>query len=333
MYIQREEILKKIAERFATFSNVVTIQNREGYTDINKSSERLFIDILNLIYRIKLRDMNEIQNNYPAIDLGDYSSGICVQVTSESNNAKFRRTVKKFKEKKLNNQFSKLIFLIISNTKKCTLSDRDINTEVINLNDLVSKASNLNNNELNYLEEYFSRNLSSSIDERISILPTQTIPIVHQNEPTAFIKYLQIENEQQYIDELKYDLSVFAKTLISLSLHQKEFLFYILSQGQFPQNSYGYEQKHTVIISTTQIEQVFGSYGKDLFDSLKIKNLIYLNDEYDPHDDERYIRVMELYAMGKLDDVNLFSEFKGFCGDNHECLYQIILDCDFSVLS
>ncbi|WP_371876200.1 hypothetical protein [Vibrio sp. HB161653] len=53
MNIKREDSLKSLAERFAIFANVVTTQNRAGFNDINKSAERLFIDILNVAYNLR----------------------------------------------------------------------------------------------------------------------------------------------------------------------------------------------------------------------------------------------------------------------------------------
>jgi hypothetical protein len=334
MEIVRETIIKKLAERFATLSNVVSIQNKSGLNDINKSAERLFIDVLNLIYHLNLRDMNEIQANYPAIDLGDYNSRICFQVTSESSNSKFKKTVDKYKNKGLDKHFDKLCFLIISNTDKCSLTDKEVETSVININDLAIQAFSLNDQDLQYLDSYLDTNLVSRIETRSSILPPQIISSFNTPEPTAFIKHLCIENEDVYINELKADLKSFTQKLLSLTEHQKEFLYYIVSQGQYPLNSIGRGySEHTVCIPTTQIEQTFGDYGKQLFDSLKAMDLVYLNDEYDPQNDDRFITALEVYYNGISEDLNLFSSFKSFCNGNNLLLHKIIVGCDLSCLS
>lgn len=140
---KRENSLKAISEIFARFSDIVTLQNKAGFIDINKSAEKLFIYILNKTYDKNFQDTNDIQNNYPAIDLADFEARVCVQVTSESTNSKFRKTVSKFKEKKLTDSFDYLSFLIISNKEKCTLTDDEIYTDVFNLLDLYNDINKL----------------------------------------------------------------------------------------------------------------------------------------------------------------------------------------------
>jgi hypothetical protein len=333
MKIKREEILKTLAERFSTFSKVVTIENKTGYNDINKSAERLFMDILNITYKLTLRDMNDIQDNYPAIDLGDYNQRVCIQVTSESTNQKFKKTLEKFKEKQLDRDFNKIVFLIISNKRKCTLTDRDIKTEVINLNDVFIAISKLDDRDVFYINDYINRNLASRIEPSDSILPSNIFPSYRTSTPNAFIKFLDLENEPDLKQELLNDLKSFSQMLTTLTKHQREFIFYIMLMGQFPKNSYGRDSEHTVMITTAELNQVFGNIGHQIYHVLKSKNIVWLNDEYEPDNDGRCIQVMELYYRGELEDGNLFSYIKSFCKNDSNKLQRIFVDCDFSCLA
>ena len=333
MKIKREEILKTLSERFSTFSDIVTIENKAGYNDINKSAERLFMDILNITYKLNLRDMNDIQDNYPAIDLGDYNNRICIQVTSESTNKKFKSTIEKFKEKQLDRDFDKIIFLIISNKNICTLTDKEIKTEVINLNDVFKQVSKLDDRDVFYINNYISTNLKSRIEPNDSILPSSILPNYKTSKPEAFIKFLGLENEPDFKQDLLDDLKSFSHMLTTLTKHQREFIFYIMTMGQFPESSYGRHSEHTVMITTAEIDQVFGNIGFQIYQVLKTKNLLWINDEYDPHNDGRCIQVMELYYRGKLDDGNLFSYIKSFCNNDTNKLRQIFMDYDFSCLA
>lgn len=332
MDIKREKVLKALAERFATFSNVVTIQNKAGFNDINKSSERLFIDILNIAYNLRLRDMNAIQDNYPAIDLGDYNSRTCVQVTSESTNKKFRNTVAKFKEKQFGREFDKLIFLIVSNKDLCTLTDPDIETEVINLNDLYKAIALLDDRDVFYIDNYLSQNLTSRVEESDSILPSGLMPTYSMPRPNALISFLDLEDEQEYIEQLLSDMKSLAKILSNLTKHQREYLFYVVGYGQFARNMSGRIDENNIVMPASQVEQQFGDYGFKIFQVLKAQDLLFVNDEYDPHGDDRYIRVLEPYFKGELDDTNIFCALKGVCGNDLNKLRGIILDCDFSYL-
>lgn len=332
MDIKRETVLKALAERFATFSNIVTIQNKAGFNDINKSSERLFIDVLNIAYNLRLRDMNSIQDNYPAIDLGDYSSRTCIQVTSESTNQKFRNTVAKFKGKHLDRKFNKLIFLIISNKDLCKLTDPDIDTKVINLNDLYKVIALLGDRDVFYIDSYLAQNLISRVEGSDSILPSGLMSTYSTPKPNALISFLGLENEQEYTEQLLNDIKSLAQTLSNLTKHQREYLFYVIGHGQFARNLYGRRDENNIVMPTGQVEQQFGDYGFKIFQVLKAQDLLFVNDEYDPHGDDRYIRVLEPYFRGELDDTNLFCALKSFCGNDLNKLRRIILDCDFSHL-
>lgn len=324
METQREKILKALGERFSTFSNFVTIQNKAGFYDINKSAERLFIDVLNIVFKVSLRDMNEIQDNYPAIDLGDYNTRTCIQVTSESTNQKFRSTIKKFKENQLDRDFDKLIFLIISNRDKCSITDQLIDTKVINLNDLYQMISTLEDRDILYINDYLARNLLSRVEQNDSILPSSLNTTYAIPRPNAFISFLGIDDEPEDIDLLLKDIKSLAQILSNLTQHQKEFLFYIVAHGQFVRDD-------RIFMPTSEVEQRFGEYSVKLYEVLRAKGLIFIDEEYDLYGDDRYISALVPWFRGEFGE-NLFPLIKSFCKENSYMLEGIIVNCDFSQL-
>ncbi len=332
MEIRREQVLKKLAEKFATFSNVVTIQNRAGYNDINKSAERLFIDVLNIAYNLQLRDMNAIQGNYPAIDLGDYNTRVCIQITSESTNQKFRATVKKFKENNLHQCFDRLIFLIISNKNLCQLSDNEIDTKVINLNDLYLNISKLADRDVYDIFNYLNENLISKIEPSDSILPSGLVSTYTPPKPNALISFLNFDNEPEYKKHLIDDVKSLSKIISELNKHQREFLYYIVHHGKFDSsisNSYG----NQIILNAEQVDQQFNEYGWRICRVLEGKELIYVNEEYYPYEDDRYFTVLMPHFSKQLEYENLFCILKRFCdGSPSIDLKRIIVECDFSLL-
>ncbi|WP_290705343.1 SMEK domain-containing protein, partial [Amphritea sp.] len=54
-------------------------RSKRGLYDLNKKAEPFFQKLFNIIYSWNLIDLNDIQANYPAIDLGDESQGVCIQ--------------------------------------------------------------------------------------------------------------------------------------------------------------------------------------------------------------------------------------------------------------
>lgn len=89
-----EYIKKKLTDIFAK----VTIDNSIGLLNINKRSENIFMHILNSTYGWNLKNANQIQDNFPAIDLFDDSEKIVVQVTASTDTKKVRYTIEKLKE-------------------------------------------------------------------------------------------------------------------------------------------------------------------------------------------------------------------------------------------
>ncbi len=74
-------------------------KSKRGHYDLNKASESFFRDFMNEVYGWKLANMNTIQSNYPAIDLGDKVNRICVQVTAENSSTKIKIQSKNLKKK------------------------------------------------------------------------------------------------------------------------------------------------------------------------------------------------------------------------------------------
>ncbi|MGL4889069.1 MAG: SMEK domain-containing protein [Aeromonas veronii] len=334
MKIMREECLKAISESFSRLSGIVTLQNKIGLTDINKSAEKLFIYILNKTYYLNLSDMNDIQDNYPAIDLADLRARICFQVTSESTNAKFRDTVTKFKKNNLSESFDHLIFLIISVDKKCLLSDSDLSTEVINLSDVYKRISILRDETLSEIHQYLVDNLHSRVDTSNSILKPSIMPTYIMAKPVALLDYLGLSGEQDIdlAEQLIRDVKNFQKTISELTKNQREYLFYIMEKGRFHKGYNGREDRSKVFIVAKQVDQEFGRQGYDIFQVLEGQELLSIEHEYEISGDGRTTTIISPYYSGELDDLNLFAAIKDYCDKKQGSLREIFVDCNFSCL-
>jgi hypothetical protein len=70
-----------------------------------------------------LKNLNDIETNATAIDLYDNKNGISIQVTSESEISKYRKTVEKFVAAGLHHKYQKLIVLVITRRKRTHKKD------------------------------------------------------------------------------------------------------------------------------------------------------------------------------------------------------------------
>ena len=108
-------LMDQIKDQLTYVAQRVKLNTATGYTDINKDAENFFCGLLNTAFGWKLQNLNALQMDFPAIDLGEPGGGICVQVTSTEGRDKVNRTLKKFFDHKLHTKqgYSRLIVLII----------------------------------------------------------------------------------------------------------------------------------------------------------------------------------------------------------------------------
>ena len=110
---RKETLMKNIMSRLSCLTDYVRQNNKLGWTDVNHGAEDFYCGLLNTAFGWKLKNQNELKMDFPAIDLGDPENRICVQVTSTTERSKVQRTLYKFFGNGLNEQYSRLIVLII----------------------------------------------------------------------------------------------------------------------------------------------------------------------------------------------------------------------------
>jgi hypothetical protein len=112
--IERQTHTNKIIELLSFLKNKVELSNPINLTDVNIYSENFYRDFLNLLYGYKLQNINIIEQNAAAIDLGDEEKKIAFQVTSTSDFSKTKKTVAAFIKKELYKKYDKLVILNIT---------------------------------------------------------------------------------------------------------------------------------------------------------------------------------------------------------------------------
>lgn len=82
--------IKQISRYLDEWISLVESHNSNSYFDINKDSENLSRQLLNIIFNLKLKNLNDSKPNFPHIDLGDHSKKIAFSVTSRIDFKKFK---------------------------------------------------------------------------------------------------------------------------------------------------------------------------------------------------------------------------------------------------
>lgn len=138
----------RILKLLSWLRNEVELNNSLSLTDINRNAEDFYCGLLNLAYGYKLKNINIVEPNAAAIDLGDIEKRIAIQVTSIADLSKTKYTVEKFIERGLYKSFDKLYILNIVKKKNHAIStvggpEYALNpkTDIIDVEDLIKKIN------------------------------------------------------------------------------------------------------------------------------------------------------------------------------------------------
>lgn len=159
--ILKASLMSDINKYLSLIQCYIKNQNSIGCFDINKYCEDVFRDLLNIIFDLKLTNLNQIQVNFPAVDLGDYNKRISFQVTSSNDSNKIKHTVDKFIKNKLYDYFDKLVIFILGDKKSYRISidtlgkfNFNIFNDVMSINDLPSIIYNFPEDKIKLILNY-----------------------------------------------------------------------------------------------------------------------------------------------------------------------------------
>ena len=140
--IQSGKYMNYIIETLNIIRYEVISRNKLNLTDDNIILENFIRDIMNLTYNYQLRNSNQVNKNYPSVDLIDENNKISVQITSTKSSKKVNDTLDSFNELKLYQKYDTVkIFILTQKQKKYSINNYDkikfdINTDIMDFDDL-----------------------------------------------------------------------------------------------------------------------------------------------------------------------------------------------------
>lgn len=123
MGMHRAQLLQGIIYRMTHLRVIVEQSNQLNLQDINVHAENFFRDLLNLAFDYDLQNINIVEPNATAIDLGCDSSRIAIQVTSTPDLSKIKHTFDRFTGKGLQTKYDRLVMLIVGQKKNIARRD------------------------------------------------------------------------------------------------------------------------------------------------------------------------------------------------------------------
>jgi hypothetical protein len=167
--MNRDEYLNNCAKYIGRLTHEIRALNAVGRFDINSVVEDFFVPILKVLFDCpELQNQNEIQQNFPSVDLGCRKSRISFQITTDASSDKIVKTLDKFREHGLEESFDRVYVLTItekqlSYTAKSlekAISELPIpfkpSEEIIDVTDILSRIERLETSKLERIEAYLA---------------------------------------------------------------------------------------------------------------------------------------------------------------------------------
>lgn len=177
----RKDYIENITYKLSWVKTYVEMTSKGNLHDISIYSENFFCGFLNLLFSYNLKNLNALEQNRSAIDLGDEDSKIAVQVTSENSRSKIEDTIEKFIKYELYNRYNRLIVLIIGNKKAYAkpfateFISFDASKDIMDINVILQSIQNESTDKLKDISEFLDREIVMPRSDALSKANLTTI--------------------------------------------------------------------------------------------------------------------------------------------------------------
>ncbi|MGD9677839.1 MAG: SMEK domain-containing protein [Vulcanibacillus sp.] len=223
--LDKESCLKDIADILALLSKQVEIYNCVSFYDINIIVEDFYAEMLNLIFGYNLVNLNVVEKNATAIDLGDMKNRLSIQVTSDNSSEKIKDTIRKFIKNELYLKYDRLVILMLIKKKKYTTSFNtenrfafDSTNDIIDYTDLMKNIRGKETIELKRIRDLVFSEFADKIQEVKKTQSSEVYTII------ALIEYITKNRE------LKKKLDAVVDPEYKINKRFKEFTERIVSE-------------------------------------------------------------------------------------------------------
>ena len=224
MSLNRKSDLDRITEILSYLKSQVELSNPSNFTDINIYAENFYRDFLNLIFGYDLKNINILEPNSAAIDLGDEGKNFAVQVTSTSDLTKVRKTVIKFNGKNLNKKYNRLVVLNIAmkkNHRKQFIGDEtklqiDTSEDIWDISDLIKYIGDKEADQIfkirQFLEDQITLKNSETVAKEIKTFQALISLLSDENHPDAGSGFVEKPDPKGKIEERFSDHTEYLKS-------------------------------------------------------------------------------------------------------------------------
>jgi hypothetical protein len=255
--LTRGYFIGQIIDELTAISHQVEARAGLQLLDLNIFLENFYRDVLNIVYDLKLDNLNDERSNNPGLDLGDEANGVAYQITSNKLTAKVNETLEAVCKDKSQIEKYPTIFVFIVRPKqgKYTINkkfDNQINFKsenVVDVNDLLKDVLALQIEPLKALYDLVVREVArvkieleipdrngkfnTNIDKFIEAIPKEQFEGV-----ATYLSYVKSVSKSRITKDLteedvEQDFKDFIKRLKKLPRITRQVYSFLLSRGEW----------------------------------------------------------------------------------------------------
>ncbi|MFM1775921.1 MAG: hypothetical protein RJA53_1531 [Bacteroidota bacterium] len=320
--ITRGIIIGKLIDDLSKLQGQIELRCQVGLTDLNKYCEDFIKEVLNICYKLNLKNLNTERANEPGLDLGDDKNKIAYQITSTNTSEKVNNTLDAITEEQLSKYQTIKIFILSKKQgkydavkaelmKKCSFEILNI----MDISDLCKQTISLKYEDLYTLYKLFEKEFQIVITEI-------EIPDKEGKYPTSFIDKLEVipnticqnakrflvEHPQNKLSDIKDTFKEFGK----LPRITRDFLEIIIKTGENIDGNFE--------ITYKELKRKLRINESELREELEILIKRRFLFEIDEEDDNIRTRFNET----QIDIISF--------GQNNVCLNKLLVSMDFTLL-
>lgn len=332
MPFKTAEHFKIILTGLSVLRYLLKSSGSRGTTDAYKNSERFFEFILNRTYSWNLVNANALRSNYPAIDLADHKSRICVQITGENSSGKIKKTIKTFFQHNLNAKYDRLVFLILTGKRAYTADfgvpagfDFDGDRDILDVDDLLRDMEHKPAKVIEAISGHVQHELSSVMQffapENSLLAGAETRAQKPPVNARRLLDFLEVDDEEAA--RVFKDLAAGYERLTSLNEELRSYIYIALTSGE----TASYFSRDLVQISPVNLEgilRVSHQKHREMYQAVAQKTFADVPEVEGGEAPMLYLT----WRLGRYADA--FASFKSMFGDQDQ--RALIVDADFTLL-
>lgn len=249
--LNRQDYLQRITDTFAlletSFRNRILI----NLYDSNIIAEDFFEGLLNIMYDLKLKNINKIKKNAASVDLVDETNKKAYQVTSTNTHQKIQKTINSFIKHKLKYKFDDLYIILLKSKLSTYGAFQNAsqvnfdNKNILDFKDLILHANTLATKKLEEICSYLTTEVKNY--KELNSLNFQTDKDAKKN-------YKSLINRKALLDtfHLEGSMHEFADALIEIN---QAFSIGLIKQG----------------LETKPIHRISDDHTRDELESIQYK--------------------------------------------------------------